>query len=200
MRPLRIALMMGLALLVAGAAQAGVADGPHNMNNWPGVTGLDGQICVPCHAPHRAVNFAAGPLWNHAMTATSFDQGGRTDVLDHESKLCMSCHDGITAVSAFGGATSPPLSDVLTGDLAIWTTNGLEDDHPMGVTYPTSGHGWWSETEDPDEWDDVQGLLADDGTVQCGSCHRAHSASIRGPVHGEPGTVGSKLCLMCHDR
>lgn len=192
MRPLRIALVMGLALLVAGVAQAGVADGPHNMNNVPGVVVPDGQICVPCHAPHRAVSYTYGPLWNHAMTHTSFDQGGRSDVLNHESLLCMSCHDGVTAVGNFGGVTTA--TNILTGDLAIFTTNGLEDDHPMGVTYPTSGHGWWSETGDPTEWAKAQSLLADDGTVQCGSCHRAHSASIR------EGVAGSALCLACHDR
>jgi len=191
MRALNFAIGMAAVLLVAGVAQAGVADGPHNMNNYPGIVIDQGQICVPCHAPHQAANYTYGPLWNHAMTKTSFDQGGRTDVLNHESLLCMSCHDGLTAVGNFGGITTD--NHLLSGDLALWTSNGLEDDHPMGVTYPTSGHGWWSQTDNPDEWAAVQKRLADDGTVQCSSCHTAHSASTRS-------VANSELCLLCHNR
>lgn len=187
------ALGLAALLAVAGTAWAGVADGAHNLNGWNGLVIDQGQLCVPCHAPHNAYSYQAGPLWNHQMQTTEFTRNGEVVDLDAESKLCMSCHDGVTAVGNYGGKTDD--NHLVTGDAAIGTT--LDDDHPMGVDYPTSGHGWYDEVDDPDEWDTLQGYLADDGTVQCGSCHRAHSASIRGPNH--QGNAGSGLCLVCHD-
>ena len=188
MRTVLIALALAAVLLVPGMAQAGVADGPHNLNGWHGLVIDQGQICVPCHTPHNAASYAAGPLWNHQMQTTTFTRNGVVVDLSPASKLCMSCHDGVTAVGNYGGKTDD--DHLITGDAAIGTT--LDNDHPMGVAYPTSGgHGYYEEGDA--EWDGVLARLDENGTVQCGSCHTTHSAGTRN-------NSGSALCLTCHNK
>jgi predicted CXXCH cytochrome family protein len=198
-----VASAVGLALTIWGQAEAGVADTQHNLQDViPTLT----QICEPCHAPHNTTG--EHPLWNHALTTANFTRNGEAVVLGHSSKLCLSCHDGVTFVDAFGvhdgtfvmgdGATSP--SSVIGTDLS--------DDHPIGVEYPTSGHGWHfpDETEvDPGTGEDVPtagaaavARMLEDGKVECGSCHYAHGGQdgkfLRVSI------TDSALCLVCHNR
>ena len=98
------------------------------------------QVCLPCHTPHHAMpNSVSGRLWNHALTTASFtvNQSGTTTIpnqptdiaLDRASKLCMSCHDGVTALDAYGNHSSTEGS--ATGSINIGTD--LSNDHPVGL-------------------------------------------------------------------
>ena len=154
----------------------------------------NGQICLPCHAPHSALNGASGPIWNHTLTAQTFQ---RTDwetgttatvTLGKSSKMCMSCHDGVTNIDAFGGAVG---SSVMTGGAAIGTD--LTNSHPIGVDYAAvqAAH---SHTYEPVSV--VEGYL-EDGKVECSSCHRAHSAGTEGKFLRKT-ISGSQICRVCH--
>lgn len=75
------------------------------------------QICIFCHTPHNAGQI---PLWNRGDPAVSFGHySSPTLVIRHtpaasyneptgSSRLCLSCHDGVTA----GGI---PLGQLLVG-------------------------------------------------------------------------------------
>lgn len=171
-------------------ALTGKLDGsPHDMRTRLGIT----QVCVPCHAPHNAKNPLDGPIWNHALTTqtftrTSWETGASAPVtLGKASKLCMGCHDGVTAVGSYGNFTGSGSGGALSGGAALG--NDLTGSHPVGVEY-TGGGVLESATT-------VASYLVD-GKVECTSCHRAHS-------WGEPDhkflrvTIGgSQLCRVCH--
>lgn len=134
------------------------------------------QVCVYCHTPHAASS-TQKPLWNRAATAETFVpytslsyNGGNyaSDPVGHqpmgESKLCLSCHDGVTALNAlvhtFGGNPIPmlgsfdqlgdvyypgsPYSTGLGANIGEnfpgsagsgYTVNNLANDHPVSFAF-----------------------------------------------------------------
>jgi hypothetical protein len=94
----------------------GVTGGYYNQDDYQ-------RVCIFCHTPHNAQSGAAGagiptPLWNHlpspanlpayawaapANLPIGFPAG---DPLVGPSRLCMACHDGVTAVDNHGPYTA----------------------------------------------------------------------------------------------
>lgn len=85
------------------------------------------QVCIFCHTPHNAS--AAIPLWNKAYPA-GLESGYRlytssttlTDAAKHasitansESLLCLSCHDGKTAINVLHNVKNPDSSSGANG-------------------------------------------------------------------------------------
>jgi len=176
-----------------------VVNTPHNLNNFPGVTIPGNQVCLPCHTPHNALLAGdANVLWNHAETTESFVMYKSTaGQPESPSKLCLSCHDGVTAIDNYGGNGGTGI--VITGDHALGTD--LSNDHPIGIEYPTSLPG---EYRDPSGFaPGINGgagvrLVAIGGLerVECTSCHNVHNNGLgnflRVPLQE------SYLCLQCH--
>lgn len=169
-----------VATATSSRATAGVQGTKHDLRDRLGIT----DTCLPCHGPHGAMAAEGGPLWNHSPSEENFVRDGRTIPLGRSSKLCMGCHDGVTAVGAYGSMAS---ADPLAGLGALGTN--LTDDHPVGVDYPEGRRGF----HDPLTTPAVQELL-EDGKVECGSCHLPHTVSLRVPL------TSSALCLTCHDK
>lgn len=156
---------------IAWSAGAQITNTKHNLGTAPGGTGVNqfsgtGEICVFCHTPHGADTTAAVPLWNRTLPSagsfTTYDSLG-TSTLDGKtlpvgsvSIACLSCHDGVTSMSAVINA---PGSGA-TGDAAwvagTWSgtnqTGGkiaaglitnigtdLRNDHPIGIQYCGGG-------------------------------------------------------------
>jgi predicted CXXCH cytochrome family protein len=174
-----------------------VVNTPHNLNNYPGVTLPGNQVCLPCHTPHNALlPGEENVLWNHAETQETFTMySSSAGQPEGASKMCLSCHDGVTAIDSYGGNIG---SIVLTGDAALGTD--LSDDHPIGIEYPSDPAGY----NDPSTFDPginygpgVQ-LVEINGTerVECTSCHEPHnnglSNFLRVPLQE------SYICLQCH--
>lgn len=137
----------------------GVSNSPHNINNV--VTNGDeyGRVCAYCHTPHHAIVSGAiaeyNPLWSHQVNeetytpyaSRTFDGGSvdnmQSDPLVGPSRLCMSCHDGVIAVSQHYGtapaagngsaAVGDNWNEISVGDLAFG--EGLTNDHPIGFDY-----------------------------------------------------------------
>lgn len=159
------------------------------------------QICIFCHTPHNATTSGeAGynPLWNHKMdTASEFIPyegmdmndpgygdgtaettfnglvgfGAGYDVVKGPSRLCMSCHDGNSAIDAYTqngpGSYYPPQegnsgSPIIAGELSKLAgparpasfyfgtaTKDLRNDHPIGFDYNDVEKGLNGITEDP---------------------------------------------------
>ena len=185
-------------VLIAGSVMAGISGSKHDFadstmypTNWS-----NGQICLPCHAPHNATPTAtdggelAGPLWNHTLATNSYKMYtavlndpadatkgthvGLTDgnKVDTNSVLCLSCHDGTVALDSFGGATSTT-AGAIQGRANLGTD--LSNDHPIGAAA---------------EWKEVPYMVSktlrvgmmplrkmEDGkeVVGCTSCHEPHT-------------------------
>ena len=193
--------------VIAGVTIAGVTGTPHQFAGvGSGATwNTTDELCKPCHTPHNA-DTVLHPLWNHAYQPSSaFTLHDDAVELGSESLTCLSCHDGQTALDAFGGGagTSPPL----TGNAALGTD--LSNDHPVGVEYPDGstrfgavGSIWGGQPAVQvgfgglPLWDDGAGGL----TIECATCHTPHDNDngdfLRVP-NDNPGNP-SGMCVACH--
>lgn len=66
-----------------------------------------GEVCVYCHTPHGANQQTTAPLWNRTMVSTTFTVYNNPTMLGRpitqpgvNSLVCLSCHDGTTAVDS----------------------------------------------------------------------------------------------------
>lgn len=212
--------VLALSLLAAGTVNAGTIVGTdHDMSGsgWSG-----GEICVVCHTPHTSdTSVIEAPLWNHELTTRTFAMYS-SPTLDATqdaqptgaSKLCLSCHDGVTAIDSFGGNTG---SNVMTGDHAVGSSDNLTDDHPISIVYDTT-----LSTTDPGLFDPatrnvtvgaggdktrtgtVAELMVPDGKVQCSSCHDVHNNFVGPGTNDQPflrvSKANSQICLTCHNK
>src|ERR1051326_2651064 len=111
-----IALVCGLALAGVTAAQNPPPPqrdtlGVHDLGAVSSpVRGQNANACLYCHAPHNALSTT--PLWNQTLSTAQIipnpaatDNPGSATSVGRTSMLCLSCHDGTTAVGqtvAFG--------------------------------------------------------------------------------------------------
>ena len=132
-----------LAMGVMGSqpALAGIASTKHNL-----------------HTPHGADASAAVPLWNRTLadptSYTTYNSlgtsslDGATSPVGSVSIACLSCHDGVTAMSTVinaPGSGSTAMTGTWSGSnvTAAGLLNGaisklgvnLKDDHPIGIQY-----------------------------------------------------------------
>ncbi|NIA21349.1 MAG: hypothetical protein GWP05_05135 [Anaerolineaceae bacterium] len=104
--------------------------------------------------------------------------------LDMASRLCLSCHDGQTAVDSYGGNQG---YEMITGSANIGTD--LRNDHPIGVDYPTDNNRYKPTPNLP--------LFGVGGTVECSTCHDPHENANGSFLRLS--NSGSAMCLECHD-
>jgi predicted CXXCH cytochrome family protein len=170
------AFAAGLAVAIMGAtasmpAQAQIKNTKHNLGTSPGGTGVNqfsgtAEICVFCHTPHGADTSAAVPLWNRTLPApssfTTYDSlgtstlDGKTAPVGSVSIACLSCHDGVTSMSAVINAPGSGTAGDAAWQAGAWTganqTGGkilpglitnigtdLKNDHPIGIQYGGGG-------------------------------------------------------------
>ncbi len=212
--------ILTFSLLTTGLANAGTIVGTDHDMSASGFSG--GEICVVCHTPHNAdTTVKVAPLWNHALTKQTFAMY-TSPTLDASqdaqptgsSKLCLSCHDGVTAIDSFGGNVG---SIFMTGSGAVGAGNKLTDDHPISILYDQALSVTDPGLHDPDtqtvtvgEGGDktrtgtVTQLMTPDGKVQCSSCHDVHNNFVGPGTNDQPflrvSKAGSKICLTCHNK
>jgi cytochrome c553 len=153
---------LGSSALFAGQApQTGVNGSMHDIT-YLGSTGYGGyqqddfqRVCIFCHTPHNAQpnGDVPAPLWNHeaatvdlapytwaapANLPIAFD----VDPLIGPSRLCMGCHDGITAVDKHGPdvgtAAGTAAYKALPGTAMSSPGRAITDltvTHPIGFLY-----------------------------------------------------------------
>ena len=118
------------------------------------------------------------------------------------SLLCLSCHDGVTALDSFGGtAGTVPLSGSANVGL------DLSNDHPISITYNAALVALDSELHDPTLTTSGLGANIDDdmlegagnNLLECSSCHDVHNtANVANLLRKS--NVQSALCLTCHNK
>jgi len=201
-----------IILLSSFITSAGTIVGsPHDFRGY--LWNRSGEICNPCHAPHKTKTLPA-PLWNHELSTQTYILYGRThsarnaevnDQPDGISKICLSCHDGISASDVYGsntGKTAHLFSKDLLGPVP-------SNNHPISFIYDTA-----LATKDGDLYDPstkLSGMIGSTGTVEkdmlfldrmeCASCHDVHNTkAVPGTKLLVKDTAGSALCLTCHNK
>ena len=197
----KIIIFLTALAMIAGfstLAFAGVITGSsHDLSdtNLAGLALGQTEICIFCHVPHNAITAVSeAPLWNHTLTTQNFSPygGGAAAAATGVSRLCLSCHDGVTNLDAFGGGAGTAGNDldtVFTTTTALVGTD-LTDDHPVMVTYTGDGTNF---KVTPDQG----AVLFGAGTVECASCHNPHDQDSNGHFLRASNT-SSTLCLGCH--
>ncbi len=213
MKSTRLLIYAGAILVIASPAfgqiipgdpgsypSVSIVNSPHNLNNYPGVSIPGNQVCLPCHTPHNALlSGEENVLWNHAETGETFimystDPG--VGQPEGPSKMCLSCHDGVTAIDNYGGNGGTGI--VITGSAAIGTD--LSNDHPIGIEYPTDRPAEFNLPPFDPGINNGPGvhLVEIDATerVECTSCHNVHNNGL-GRFLAVP-LQESYICLQCH--
>ena len=204
----RALFMSGLILLLfaRGSWTQSIINSAHNLS----ATGtgdvkalVESEICIFCHTPHNSR--PSSPLWNK-------DEQGYTYTLYHSSTsqavpgqpdgpsiLCLSCHDGTTALGSVisrtsniefsGGVTTiPPGMTNMSTDLT--------DDHPISFDYTTGLAAADGQLKDPSAIVPPVGLV--NGRMQCTSCHDPHRNLTNDFLVLT--NQFSELCFACHNR
>ncbi|MEK7765529.1 MAG: cytochrome c3 family protein, partial [bacterium] len=228
------AAALALVLTAGTAAAASITNSPHDMASGsthvpasPQPAGAvpptgTNETCVFCHTTHRALRNV--PLWNHTESSASYTfyssyylntylgfapLSGTAMLAGTRTKMCLSCHDGVTAVgSVFNLAGSAGATITMTmalGASAFLGTN-LADDHPVFYPVDTTKD---LEIKLPPAGDPVklydpvtkkpQAVPANGGLVECTSCHDAHDngQNTYGKFLVENNDNGA-ICTTCH--
>ena len=206
MRQFPYIVLLSLLVVPLGARAQSIVNTVHNLSaSGPGDVRAvsESEICIFCHTPHNSL--PSSPLWNK-------DDPGYTYTLYHSSTaeavpgqpdgasiLCLSCHDGTTAlgnvlsrtadISFSGGVSSmPPGASNFSTDLA--------DDHPISFDYTTGLVAADGQLKDPTAI--IPPVSLHNGRMQCTSCHDPHrNLSNDFLVLTKQ---FSELCFSCHDR
>lgn len=150
-----IALSVGSVVYAAG----GVRFTKHNMsNNNNAGTGLtqgqrrffslnQDQVCIFCHTPHNAQ--PAIPLWNKVLTTETFKfyssgtlsstAKAATLPAGSASLLCLSCHDGKTAINVLHNASNTATTATNGIDKLVDIGGDLDNSPFGGPVLPTGG-------------------------------------------------------------
>jgi len=202
-------LPTAVVLVLAGAAvgqdMSKVENTPHNLTTldvWSVVVPQN-RVCLPCHTVHNAKIDEGGVqqvLWNHEITTQTFQMyttsaGHRGNQPEGTSKLCLSCHDGATAIDSFGGNEGFFNNILISPDRPSNLGTDLRDDHPIGVEYPPPDVTGYN---DKSTFSGVK-VVTIDGVdrVECTSCHDPHDNSLG--MFLRQTLDGSAICLECHD-
>ena len=183
------------------------------------------QLCAVCHVPHSFGDQAAtfrdvGLLWNHAEDGINSWTAYASPTLEDDvagtdpsgaSLACLACHDGITAIDAFGEHVSSPTQNIILGAAggrydsdgagagqdafarlvygdAQATNNDISHEHPIGMQYLELQDTNLKPQDTAYGGRTVADFLYAEDRVQCGSCHDVHDSGIGfAPGSGNPG-------------
>ena len=198
--PLVLALLV--AVSIPGLARASVVDTPHNLSaTGPGrARAGTTQVCAFCHTPHRAATTRA--LWSRDLpsitytlyTSSTFDATAAQPT--GATRLCLSCHDGTTAMGLVrtpAGRRRISSLGPIAGRANL--TTDLSDDHPVSFQYTTALSRAHGQLADPAT---LASLLPLDTTrqLQCTTCHDPHENRFRDFLRVDD--RGGALCIRCH--
>jgi predicted CXXCH cytochrome family protein len=147
------------------------------------------KFCTRCHDPGQT---ARGSMHSGMLGQAHLRWPGQTprtaglgvQPADGDSRLCLSCHDGIIARSV--------------GGMSRNVTGLLSDSHPVGMVYRTNPiHAGKIDRSisftAPSQLNARIRLV--EGQVACASCHSPYSAE---QGHLVMSNLRSNLCLSCH--
>lgn len=187
----------------------GIENSVHDLRPEPWNT--NGDLCAVCHTPHNADDIVSdAPLWDHTVTSATFTAYNSTTMETNPgqpagiSKLCLSCHDGQTALDSYGTMSG---SNTMDANSPASFGLDLRQQHPIRFTYDTSMANADGELHNPSNTPTNLGgnidgtMLFGSGAdqLECGSCHDVHN-NIALPNLLRITTADGDLCLTCHDK
>lgn len=241
------AIAIGVLLSSFAAGADKVSGGKHDFSfngtaaNSASTNGMLGnQTCIYCHTPHNAGQTRL--LWNKAGNGnTTFKLYTSSPTLstiakasalglDSPSLICLSCHDGKTAMNVLHSGGQGDLASTVPGlsgypadsrlaygsvpqvlpEFVFGTDPGpgiggpateLMNDHPIGFSYPDAQNEKTA-TNLHATIDARIKLFGPSKNVECSTCHNPHADS--GDSTLVPFLVmsnaNSALCLACHNK
>ena len=218
------AVVATASMALAGAApKTGINGSMHDINKVAGGYQQDKLLrtCAFCHTPHNAIPGSLAPLWNHAPSTvnlapyawaapTNLGIAIQSDPLIGPSRLCMGCHDGVTAVDSHGSAASSPTG---TTKMTASYTDGLGSTakryitdltvtHPIGFAWDDAAAARGSEivpktnsfiADNALNYTATSNISAFD-TRNRGSITQVGGKTIQNVLYG-----GIMTCATCHD-
>ncbi len=189
-------------LLGASVAEGAIANTAHNLSaTGPGTVKAPGvgELCIFCHTPHSAS--ATRALWNRDLPPVTYNLYTSSTLEatlkqpTGASRLCLSCHDGTTALGnlRIPPATGPVSLGPLTGRASLGTD--LSDDHPVSFVYDAALALRQGQLADPAA---LPTALSLDSTqqLQCSACHDPHDDRYRKFLRMDDRAAA--LCAACH--
>lgn len=192
------------------------------------------QVCIFCHTPHGAT--AQSTLWNrpapaeasnayernlsvaialdaNAKIASGYDSTDHSAYPNGSTRLCMSCHDGVTAIGAFLVGDKPSFADD-TMNLKATAVN-LATAHPVSFKYDADVVGYINTYHGSSNYGLPQALaptvpipLDSQDRMQCTTCHDPHEDTQgsdpaqypfwRHVVVGDYTASYDQVCAGCH--
>ena len=206
MRILAYGFLLFLLMFSGGAAAQSILITAHNLSvSGPGDIRAvsESEICIFCHTPHSSL--PSSPLWNKEDPGYSYIlyHSSTTEAVpgqpDGASILCLSCHDGTTALGSVLSRTSDISFSGGVTLLPPGTTNfstDLGDDHPISFDYTSGLAAADGQLKDPSAI--VPPVALHNGRMQCTSCHDPHRNLTNDFLLLT--NQYSELCFSCHNR
>lgn len=204
---------------------------PHNLSSLSSssihaAAGGENRICVFCHTPHGGADQT--PLWNRPNLANPDSSyplyGGTVEIKtigaaqysnsnagiqypNGASRMCLSCHDGVTAIGEVIGGT------ILDSSMTMSTsgTVDLAKSHPISFIYSATVMGLINGRKTGAEYQlpPIDSQAPRDGLerMQCTTCHDPHENTRNGISYtlpfwrnytGVEATDYSTTCDACH--
>jgi predicted CXXCH cytochrome family protein len=199
-------ILLFLLMFSSGAGAQSILITAHNLSaSGPGDIRAvsESEICIFCHTPHSSL--PSSPLWNKEDPGYSYILYHSSTIEavpgqpDGASILCLSCHDGTTALGSVLSRTGDiNFSDGITifppGTSNISTDLG--DDHPISFDYTTGLAAADGQLKDPSAI--VLPVALHNGRMQCTSCHDPHRNLTSDFLLLT--NQYSELCFSCHNR
>lgn len=204
----------------------GINDNPHNLSSQSTTPGGETdikstnstEICVFCHTPHGATpnstlwgrpdpdassypfpTFTQATLGIADSTIVGRSEYGQGEYPNGASKLCLSCHDGVTAL----GVTVRGVDLLVPGSIG---TINLATSHPISFKYTANYLAELGTLRSSTYTLPTNISLDGDNRVQCTICHEPHFDTKEGTYtlpfwRGATGNVAADydaICEECH--
>lgn len=185
------------------------------------------QICIFCHTPHNARPQTV--LWNRNDTTQTFGHYSSTTLAIHtdptartssdykdepngSSRLCLSCHDGVTALGAVLNGDAIEVNGsfytVMSGGNVFDRTKITNSHHPVSFIYNAAVRDRLNALEGAGTYQlpvNTKIRLDREKRMQCITCHNPHQTQYDDPstpfwvIDGTSATdAHDSVCTECH--